>query len=259
MIKKQNIQIEQIFEENEKLKENLKLKEETLNNFEICKKDLQEKSKKIEDENMKYIEKFQKQEEKISKATEKLKKFKDELTLADEEFKEAQNYIKKQKEIKENLEKHLKDVEEKLKNYENLLTNKANNNNKNNFQNPQTVKPSELNKNMKPTLNKYPTIQNKENYFPNDNIIDEEAKKNNGYMKNPKEINYKNSKELFGGDNKITEIQKDYIKNIYDEKYKIHENNKKRRMENEPETIIAKDKNKIDFPKSFGFKQMKFL
>jgi hypothetical protein len=67
----------------------------------------------------------------------------------------------------------------------------------------------------------------------------------------------RNSKEFSRGDDKITEVQKEYIKNIYDEKYKMNnENNKKRKIDNEMELI---NKSKVDFQKSFGFKQMKFL
>lgn len=266
MINMQNSLIQQQNEENEKLKELIKQKEESILSLEKNKRDMQERKQKIEEENTKYAEKIQKQEEKLTKATEKLKKYKEELTTADQEYKEAQNYIKKQKESKEALERQLKEAEEKLHNYENLLTNKTNKSS-----NIQTVKPSEF---MKPTLNKYPpmqnvqyiqcnqpmqNIQNKENfsvYFE-----EEEIKKTNNFGKNqnPREIiNKNNSKEFFAGD-KITEVQKEYIKNIYEEKYRGNNNemvNKKRKMDNEMELI---KREKVDFPKSFGFKQRKFL
>jgi len=257
-INKQNLLIQQQNEENEKLKELIKLKEQTMHALEKNKQDLQDKKQKFEEENSKFLDKIQKQEEKLAKATEKLKKYKEELSIADEEYKEAQNYIKKQKESKETMEKQLKEMEEKLKNYELLLTNK---NNK--TSNIQTVKPSEFTKNMKPTLNKYPTIQNKENFGGLQNkekfpvYYEDEAKKTNILNKNQRETMNRNSKEFSRGDDKITEVQKEYIKNIYDEKYKMNnENNKKRKIDNEMELI---NKSKVDFQKSFGFKQMKFL
>ena len=268
MINMQNSLIQKQNGENEKLKELIKQKEESILSLEKNKQIMEEKKQKIEEENTKYAEKTQKQEEKLMKAIEKLKKYKEELTTADEEYKEAQNYIKKQKESKEALERQLKEAEDKLHNYENLLTNKTNK-----ALNVQTVKPSEFNKNVKPTLNKYPpmqnvqyiqcnqpmqNIQNKENFSVY--YEEEEMKKTNNFGKNPREIMNKNNSKEFFGDNKITEIQKEYIKNIYDEKYKANNNemvNKKRKMDNEME--LVKRDNKVDFPKSFGFKQMKFL
>lgn len=152
--------------------------------------------------------------------------------------------------MKENLEKQIKITEEKIQNYENT----TNKNVHSNFNQP-TLRPSEFQKNIKPTINKYPNNQNKENMIPEDF-----SKKNNNGLLNDKNFVNHCSKELFSYNNKIAEIQKDYIKNIYDEKYKINqENEKKRKMEGFNDHCLGKNNSKIDFQKSFGFKQMKFM
>lgn len=252
LLKKQNDELSSNREEKERMKILISEKERKIQDIELEKQ-------KFEEENKKCVEKIQKQEEKLAKAQEKLKKYKEELDAADEEFKGAQNYIKKQKQTKENLEKQISELERKIKSNETNNFKAANNQiEQKSFQ--QTLRPSEIPKNLKPTLNKYPGKENldpflQEEFSKNQNKIQQQTNNNKGFV-NPY------SKEIFSHNNKIAEIQKDYVKNIYDEKYRVNpENNKKRKMMDScvEDTNLGKEKSRIDFPKSFGFKQMKFI